>query len=175
VLSDEVLTFLNRANRVWLDLIPLAVIQLYYAKCFSQLGKNIEPSSLEKAVSATRGYPYLLQLVGYYILEYTDEAKVISEAIVDGAIETSRQALIENVHKTCLKPLSEKDVAFLEAMAKGGNECRVADVAKRLKASNSFVQQYRKRLIETGVVVSEKRGWLTFTIPYLGDYLRNSL
>jgi hypothetical protein len=148
---------------------------MYYAKCFSQLGKDIESSSLEKAVKATRGYPYLLQLVGYYTLEYTDEAKVISDIVVDEALETSRQALIENVHKTCLKPLSEKDIVFLEAMAKEGDECRVADVAKRLKASNSFVQQYRKRLIETGVVVSEKRGWLKFTIPYLGDYLRDSL
>jgi hypothetical protein len=175
VLNDEVLTFLNRANRVWLDFIPLPVIRLYYSKCFSRLDKDIEPSSLEKAVRATRGYPYLLQLVGYYILEYTDEAKEISAAIVDEAIETSRQALIENVHKTCLKPLSEKDLAFLEAMAKEGDESRMADIAKRLNASNSFAQQYRKRLIETGVVTSEKRGWLKFTIPYLGDYLRNSL
>jgi hypothetical protein len=175
VLNDKVLTFLNRANKAPLGTIALPAVSLHYADCLKDAGKSIEPDLLERAVQATRGYPYLLQLIGYYIMEYANGKAKISDEIVTQAIRTGTYALAENVHDTCLKPLSETDIAFLTAMAKDGDKSTLSQVMKQLGISNSYAQQYRQRLLEAGVITSERRGQLAFAVPYLSEYLREEL
>jgi hypothetical protein len=175
VLNDDVLTFLNRAHKVTLEPIPLDDISTYYTSCFAETGKKINSRALERATYATRGYPYLLQLIGYYILEYAGKAKIITDEIVNRAITTSKRSLIDTIHKTCLKPLSDKDIEFLKAVAVDSENSKVADLRERMNVSNSYVQQYRMRLIEAGVIATERRGTVEFTVPYLGEYLRGEL
>jgi DNA-binding MarR family transcriptional regulator len=175
VLNDKMLTFLHRANKVKLGPIALSAIQHYYMNCFARVGKSIDGDLLEKAVSATRGYPYLLQLAGYYILEYAGDANKIEAEVVDAAIRTAKHALIENVHRPSLMTLSDRDIDFLSAMAKDSGDSQISDIAKRLGVDSSYAQQYRKRLIEAGVIASGRRGRIEFTVPYLGEYLRKEL
>ncbi|MDR0518859.1 MAG: ATP-binding protein [Clostridiales Family XIII bacterium] len=175
ILNDDILTFLNRANKVELGPIALSDVSLYYSDVFSKAEKKIAVGLLDKAVAATKGYPYLLQLIGYYIIEYTGEKRTITGEIVEESIRMSMSRLVENVHLTSLKVLSDKDIEFLRAMSEDSAESNIADVMERLRISNSYAQQYRQRLIDAGVIVAERRGSISLAVPYLGEYLRGEL
>lgn len=175
VLNDDVLTFFNRAHKVYLDPLDLNAISVYYAGVFLDLGFAISPENLDIVVQATRGYPYLLQLVGYYLLSYAAKQDIITDSIVAEALVSARRGLIDNIFTPVLKPLSTKDRQFLKAMAEDSSESRTSDIKKRLKTSDAVVQTYRKRLMNLGIIASERRGHLSFVVPYLGKYLRGEI
>ena len=173
VLNDDILTFLNRANKVYLEPLPFGEISVNYATQFAKCGKSIVPNALDEAVYATKGYPYLFQLIGYYILGYAQETDAITEEIVKMAINASKREMIEGIYHAVLKPLSAQDKKFLEAMSKDLSESKVSDIKDRIKKSQSYVQTYRSRLIDSGVIAPVNRGTVAFTVPYFGEYLRN--
>ena len=175
VLHDDVLTFLNRAQKVWLGPLPLNDVSVFYSDCFTQEGKAIEANTLDFAVRATLGYPYLMQLIGFHILKYTSKSEIIEKNNVEAAIISAKRELVDNVHIPCMKPLSDKDRDFLTAMSADGESSRIADIRTRMGVSAAYVQQYRNRLIEAGVILSDQRGRVEFAVPYLGEYLRGEL
>jgi hypothetical protein len=175
VLNDDILTFLNRAYKQEIGPLSLSEISVYYASVFHRRGKQINAKLLESAVLATRGYPYLLQLIGYYLLKYTAGAKRIKEEVVELSIHSAKRDLIESIYKPALKPLSEKDLAFLRAMSEDETSSAIADVRQRLGESQAMAQQYRARLIASGVIAPTGRGKLEYTLPYLREYLSGEL
>jgi hypothetical protein len=175
VLNDEVLTFLNRAHKVTLQSIAIPEVELYYANAFKEMRKTVTPELLSRAAQATRGYPYLMQLIGYNTIELSKNDQTILAPIVSAAIELSTHTLTENVFATSIKLLSEKDIQFLHAMAQDVDESRTAKVMERLQVSNSYFQQYRQRLLDAGLIAQERRGVYAFTLPYMGEYLRGEL
>ena len=175
ILSDEVLTFFNRAKKIILNPLPLNSISIYYAKVFKELGKKISVKNLELAVELTRGYPYLLQLIGFYLLEYAGTAHEITGDHIELANTSARRDMIESIYEPVVKTLSNKDMKFLIAMSKDDGISRISDIKTRLKINDSMVQAYRRRLLEAGVISAERRGELAFTLPYFNDYLSNSL
>ena len=40
---------------------------------------------LDRASLITRGFPYLMQLIGYYVIQYTEEDGIVDDAIMDKA------------------------------------------------------------------------------------------
>jgi len=175
VLQDDILTFLNRAHKVILGPLPLNDVSMLYAGRFAEDGRSIGPETLELAVKSTLGYPYLMQLVGYYTLKHAGESKSIEKNIVETAIINAKRDLIDSVHKTCLRPLSDRDRDFLQAMSMDKESSRISDIQERMNVSAAYIQQYRTRLIEAGVISSEQRGRVEFAVPYLGEYLRGEL
>lgn len=174
VLNDEVLTFFNRAKKVHLTAVSLNEVSIYFSKVLGVLGKSIAAAALERAVEETRGYPYLIQLIGYYLLEYSDSDTEISTTSIDLAIGSAKRDMIENVYTPVMKPLSSMDEKFLRAMAQDDEISRIADIKKRINSSDSVAQTYRKRLLDAGIIASERRGELSFTLPYFTEYLRGS-
>jgi len=172
VLNDDILTFLNRAHKVYLEPLPLNEISVYYAEQFGKQEKSINPEDLETAVIATRGYPYLFQLIGYYILDYAKNAKVITAEIVSMAITGSKRDMVDSIFLAALKPLSRGDLNFLRAMAADHGDSRIKDVIERLGISQASAQKYRLRLIEARIIAPVRRGELSFILPFLGEYLR---
>ncbi|MDR0520132.1 MAG: winged helix-turn-helix transcriptional regulator [Clostridiales Family XIII bacterium] len=175
VLNDRVLTFLHRARKIELQPIALSEIRSFYTECFDQLGLTISRGNLETAVAATCGYPYLLQLIGYYILKYAGAAGKITGNIVRMAINSSEDDLIDSLHRPCLSPLSKRDIAFLEAMAEDDGETAISDIVVRLGVSQGTVQTYRKRLVEAGVIAATRRGYVDMVVPYMREYLNGTL
>ena len=175
ILNDEVLTFFNRAKKIRLEPLPLNAISLYYSKVFGELGKKISAEDLETAVEMTRGYPYLLQLIGYYLLEYAGNSPEITGSHIKLANISARRDMIDNIYEPVVKLLSLKDMQFLKAMAEDGGVSRVSDIKGRLNVNDSLVQAYRKRLLETGIISAERRGEVAFTLPYFDEYLCGNL
>ena len=143
------------------------------ARCLG--GKSIGGRDLERAAAATLGYPYLLQLVGYYLLEFAGSATSITSDAVELAIRASRQALEDAVFAPCLAPLSKRDEEFVRAMAVDCGASAVSEVAKRLGVSASSAQQTRARLIGHGVITAPRVGAVELAVPYLAEFLRGEL
>jgi DNA-binding MarR family transcriptional regulator len=171
VLNDDVLTFLNRAHQVHLGPISLTDVTAFYAQAFTRLGKTYSADVLRLAVAATRGYPYLLQLVGYHVLRVLGDAPEMTATAVALAAGNARRDLADTVYAPALRGLSETDKRFLAAMAVDSGPSRVRDIRQRTGMTKANAQQYRARLIAAGLITPSARGEVEFVLPYLNDYL----
>lgn len=173
VLNDQVLTFLNRATRVELGLISPNLIRAYYERAFREIGIKISDELLDRAAQATRGFPYLMQLIGYYVMQYTEEGGTVDATIMDKAEKSAMGDMENNVFKPILNPLSDNDKIFLKAMARQGETASTAKLQAALGKRGPAIQPYRKRLLDAGVIEAPRRGELVFAVPYLAEYLQN--
>ena len=171
VLNDQVLTFLNRATRVELGLISANLIRAYYERAFKEIGIKIRDELLDRAALATRGFPYLMQLIGYYVIHYTEEGGTVDTTIMDKAEKSAMGDMENNVFKPILSPLSDNDRTFLKAMARQGETISTAKLQEALGKKGPAIQPYRKRLLDAGVIEAPRRGELVFAVPYLAEYL----
>ena len=172
ILNDSVLTFLNRAQKMRLGPISNQEVRAYYASAFNQLGFKCSGGILDAATDAASGFPYLMQLVGYYIVRYAAGSDSIDDDMLSDALKAARQDLADNVFAPILAPLSDRDRELLRAMAQDDGPSRVSDLIERLGATDSSFQPYRARMLDAGVVESPRRGELAFTVPFLAAYLR---
>jgi DNA-binding transcriptional ArsR family regulator len=163
---------LNRANKVELGPLPLNDISLYYDAVFKKLGKSIIAEVLDYAVNSTLGYPYLLQLVGYYVLEYAAENLRIELETVAKAVISAKRDMIDSIFITSLNPLSQQDKKFLQGLALQGDQASISTIREHLEVSQASVQQTRARLLDSGIITAPRRGEVALALPYLGAYLR---
>jgi hypothetical protein len=144
------------------------VTQLYYST-FNEAKKTLSMQDAVFMAETTKGYPFMVQLVGYYVWRKTD-GKVKQNDILEG-IELAKERLGVLVFQASLGDISEKDLAFLRAMASFETPVSTADIQKKMGVSQGYIQQYRLRLLETELIYSPSHGKLDFSIPYLKEYL----
>jgi len=162
-------TFLRRAERVILKDVPIAeVTQLYYST-FNEADKHLSMDDAVFMAETTKGYPFMVQLVGYYVWRKTN-GKVEKSDILAG-IEMAKERLGVLVFEASLGDISEKDLAFLRAMSSFKTPVSTANIQKKMRVSQGYIQQYRLRLLETGLIYSPSYGKLDFSIPYLKEFL----
>lgn len=171
VLNDSVLTFLNRATKVELGLISTQLIRAYFERAFRSAGIAISDSHLDRAASSTRGFPYLMQLIGYYVIQYTGENGTVTDDIMDKSEKAATKDMEDNVFKPILAPLSDNDIVFLQALAHCGETATTAQLQEKLGKNGPAIQPYRKRLIDAGIIEAPRRGELVFAVPYLAEYM----
>ena len=175
--DDEVITFLRRARTNVLANVPIDEVKESFAQTFEDSGMSLDTSLVEKAAVATAGYPYMIQLVGYYIWDAADarESTVISKEDVDEGI---REACVDLDNAVCvpeLHGLSKNDKAYLEAMAVSDGPSGTSEVAKRMGRSAKYAATYRKRLLDAYVIRQTDRGEVDFAVPFLREYLRGHM
>lgn len=171
VLNDSVLTFLNRATKVELGLISTNLIRAYFERAFKAIGIKASDEILDRAALSTRGFPYLMQLIGYYLIQYTPKGESVTDEIMNKSEKAAMKDMDDNVFKPIIAPLSDNDRIFLEAIARCGGTATTAKLQEQLGKHGPAIQPYRKRLIEAGVIEAPRRGELVFAVPYLADYL----
>ena len=172
-LNYKTLTFLNRAQRISLSLIPVQEVEIYYSNAFERAGIHAAPSLVRQAAAYTNGFPYLVQLIGYYLSKLSDGGKQMDTAMLEHAEVLASEEVDNKVFQAMLNPLSETDLVFLKAMARENDGIsNISDLEKRTGFSHGKVQTYRKRLIDAGVVYSPRRGVLAMVMPQLADYMR---
>jgi len=172
VLNDSVLTFLNRATKVELGLISTNLIKAYFERAFKSIGLDASDSILGRAAKSTRGFPYLMQLIGFYVIQYTPKDDKVTDEIMDKVEMAAMSDMEDNVFKPILAPLSDNDRIFLRTLARSGGTVTTAKLQAALGKKGPAIQPYRKRLIEAGIIEAPRRGELVFAVPYLSDYLR---
>jgi len=178
LLNDDVLTFLRRADRYHLGAVDPADVADALRTPIHATGHTITDSALDVATAGTGGYPFLIQLVGFWICKLADnntasaDGSVIDYAAAAAGVQAARRRLGSLIHEPALRDLSHVDRTFLAAMAVDDGPSRMADIAARLTADANYVSQYRLRLIAADMIHSTGHGHVDYTLPYLRDYLR---
>ena len=171
LVNDHVSTFLRRAQRVELgNLTPEGARDGLEAP-MAGTSKSFTPDALEAAVEATRGYPYLVQLVGDESFKAAGGSHLVTADHVQEAARAAEQAMYVDIHAATVLPLSNNDRRYLFAMTADAGPSRTSDVARRLEMDTRTAGVYRDRLIAEGVIEPATRGYVSYTLPYMREYL----
>jgi hypothetical protein len=145
------------------------IVEHEFRKVFSPFATSLTEDIVAKAAIATNGYPYLIQLVGYYLWEKAQQGDFAN--ILDDVLLTSKAELFRNVHRLIFAGLSNRDRDFMFAMTEDEVYSSVSDIGKRMEKEKNFISLYRERLISAGVVKPTGHGLLCYSYPYMREFL----
>lgn len=177
---DNPATFIRKADKVQLGNISDEDVQDALVLPLQRLGIRWNDDALDLAVEGSSGYPFMVQLVGSYIyrasVKRSDDDEITREDATTG-VAKARRKIGALVNGPAFEDLSETDRSVLVAMSIDDGDTSVADLRERLEladnpAGRQYVNTYRKRLIDAGVVEEHGRGRLRFTMPFMREYLR---
>lgn len=175
VLNDKSISFLRRAFRHNLGRIDDLAIYDALESTVVNAGRTISADTLNLAVDAIDGSPFMMQLVGYRMWAVNPDAVEIT---ADDVRVGSRRALIEmreRILETTWDELSEGDVRFVAAMLQDAGNSRMSDIAQRLGVSTGYAAQYRRRLMEAGVIGQRSNGVVGFELPGWREFAQEKL
>lgn len=175
LINGKSVSFLRRASRRWLGLVPDYEVRAAFVDTFALSGKTVESDALDEMVKMTSGYPYMLQLVGYRSWNESKNDGMVRLPAVQAGGAMAKEDFRERVLNATLDELSPKDLKFLAAMLEDDEFSAQRDIAKRLdpgtSAKTPSVSAYKKRLVERGLIEDKGRGNLRFALPMLREYL----
>ena len=171
LVGNEQVSFLRRARQHRLGSIGDAEVQSAFRKTVENVGKGIGDPALHLAAEAIQGFPYMLQLVGYFSWAESNGSKELTKEDVARGIELAGKDLEAGVLDATYYELSDGDRAFLFAMLAAGDTCRLADVAKQMGRPNGYAATYRARLLDQGVIEELPGRRLQICIPFFKEYL----
>ncbi len=171
LLSDDVLTFLRRADKRVLKDVAIDEVHDAIVETITTNGRTIDPAANRLAAEGTKGYPFLIQLVGYNLWRASDD-RHITTPDAEKAVVAARRRLGSLVHETALNDLSDVDKTFLMAMSRDEGPSRMSDIIKRMGVIPQYANVYRLRLLDAGMIDMTARGRVDYALPYLRDFLR---
>lgn len=149
--NDKSLTFLYRAPKILLSPLDLKAIEKSYAK---ELAVNEELA--KSLANMTRGYGFGYQLLGY--LFYSK--RKIDQDFLD---EFDYQLRI-NAYDKIWSSVSENEKRILRILCRG-EEVAVSEIMAETGFNNKDFSSYRERLLQKGVAISRRRGFLSLALP----------
>lgn len=181
ILNGKSLTFLRRAKPEELDAIPLDEVRYSLLQTIEESGLSIDDDALDAATEATRGYAYLIQLVGYHVwraawLRGRDGEGPITITLADAhkRIESALEEFKMAVLETAISDLPQRAIDFILAMSDMPDVASVAEIAKVLGKSSGYLSPYRRKLISCQVIEPTASGFVTFSIPFMKEFLQKS-
>ena len=169
-------TFLRRAQHSNLGPMTPEQTAEVLAKTAEAGGAKFEREALRQAVAMSRGYPFLIQLIGFHLYERAGTGGTISAHDVDAVREDVLDTLSQLVHAPALSTVPPRQEEFLLAMARvqdGLAAVPTAEIARELGAAPQSLTMARQALLNRELVYSPKHGYLNFTIPHMGQHLLN--
>ena len=176
LVNNEVTTFLRRAMRRELENALIPDVKNAFLETVRDSGKTIGEDDAMTAARETNGYPYMVQLVGYYMWQSAQRRRsdVIGPEDVENGMRDAVLAFGDAVCTPALDGVDPSGRLFLACMAQDGpSPSRTADIADRAGRSRSWVNKYRSILIGERMIRPAGRGLIEFTVPHFGDYLRS--
>jgi hypothetical protein len=120
------------------------------------------------AVSTSAGFAYMMQLVGWEatkVARQRAEPPVITYGDVVIAIPEAQRTLSRSVLFHIDQRLSPTEKGFLVAMAHDSGPTKMKDIRERMGQTAQYVNVYRNRLLDAGLIRQFKHGYVDFAIP----------
>ncbi len=144
---------------------------------------TFEPAALEAMYEVTGGYPYFIQAYGQVVWELATESP-ITAADVAVAAPAAEAELAVGFFGSRYERATPGEREYLRAMAEAGGRLPDAekddigsvltsDVADVLGRKPQSLSPARDALLKKGLVYSNERGRVAFTVPHFGKYLRS--
>lgn len=175
-INGEAMTFLRRAKAEQLKSIPDDDVAEAFEKTFGDSGMPIAGNALSDAVTATGGYAYMVQLVGYNVWKvarrhFGESPAVTTEDVREGA-EMAMGDYVEAVIEPALSRLSKRAMSYLVEMSGSDGPSSTGCVAKSLGVPAQSLSSVRASLIAKQVIEpTEARGYVDFAIPWMRKYV----
>ena len=175
LLQDKSVSFFRRACQRHLGRVGDSDVALALRRTIEDSEKMIDSDALDLAVRSIDGFPFMMQLVGYRAWEEARSREVIGTREVENGVLAAQGDMRTRILDATLDELSDGDLRFLAAMIDDEGSSRLANIAQRMGVSGNYAAQYRRRLIERGVIGSRGRGKVAFELPGLKDYLKEHI
>jgi len=173
LLRDDSISFLRRAFQCRLETVEESAVRFSLKRTVELAGRTIDVDALDFATKSTKGFPFMIQLVGYQMWRQRPENMCISLEDAQEGVALAQIDLERMIFDTTYRELSEKDIAFLEAMLEDDNHSAIANIAKRMNVTSRYASMYRMRLIEQGLINSSGYGKVAFDLPMFREYLQS--
>ena len=169
--NDDVLTFLLRSQRIYLEPLSLLTIKNSYRQAFTRGKRAIDEDTLNFITRITSGYAYAFQLLGFLL--WRTKAAVIDHPTVDQVLLDYKAELFRNVYLKTYQELSRVDQEFVWAMAElGGNAVKTAAIGAKMGKPKNYISTYRRRLLGDQLINAPARGELSFTLPFFAEFVQ---
>lgn len=155
--NEKNLTFLYRAPKVKLNPLDKGAVKAKYQEIFSL----DDEKSLEMA-DLTKGYPFAFQVLGYLTWQKNGDYKSV--------MNEYRQYLSEYVYDKIWSELSNKDRKICYGIAKS-SDGKIKEIRNVLSLKTNEFNPYRDRLKKRGLIDTEERGFVHFTLPEFEQYV----
>jgi Cdc6-like AAA superfamily ATPase len=175
LLRDDSISFLRRSFQHKLEAVRESEVRFSLKKTIELAGRTIDSNALSLATDSTKGFPFMIQLVGYQMWRQNPEVINISIEDAEEGITIAQSDLERMIFYTTYRELSEKDIAFLTAMTEDNEYSSISDIAERMNVTSGYAGIYRKRLIEQGLISSMGYGKVTFDLPMFKEYIQSKM
>lgn len=174
--DGKTITFMRRALPEALGDLSTAQVRSSFKDTFEGAGFSIAPDVLDAMSAAVKGHPFMMQLVGYYAwsMARQDSGPTSEEACMEG-VERAKRRFEQMVIEPALDALPMGELKYLCALAEQGESAETGELASRLGKRAQGLSTIRARLIDASVIEARRRGEVSFTIPYMADYLRDHM
>lgn len=157
-------TFFSRLARFSLEPLTLADSVAALRPPLDEHDLVYDDVELTAVAHRTKGYPYLVQLLGYEIWSRLSPGDDITEPLLSAAFDAAQAQSIFDVLAPSWRQLSPSSRRVLGVIAAGGSgRVATADVIAELGKSHSWFSVYRSRLIKAGLMYAPERGFVQLT------------
>jgi hypothetical protein len=169
--QHDTISFVRRAFQHDLSNVGIEEVKSAMRKTIEASGRTISEKALCEAAAYTEGFPFLIQLIGYYAWQES-EGKTIDVSDVKQALLIAEENMDRMILDNTIRDLSDADVAFLVAMLPDPDISLMSDIRTRTGTTTQQAAQQRLRLIRSGVIEPYGRGKVRFQMPLLRKYLQ---
>ena len=172
LVEDDRVSFLRRARQQHLGVIGDAEVALAVRKTVEGAGKSIDDDALDIVVSASAGFPYMIQLVGYFTWAESGDDLRINALHAQRGSRAAQDDFRRGVLDRTWREMSKGDRAFAAAMAPDEGGSTLTAVAKRMGRGTNYASTYKKRLMRQGIIGERPGDTFDFDIPLMREYLK---
>ena len=172
LVDDKSVSFLRRARLRRLERVRDVDVEIALRKTVLGAGGDIDDDALLACVDATGGFPYMMQLVGFWAWDSSVEGRITVEAAERG-IRLARQEIKEGVFDATYRELSNGDLRFLRAMLPDAHGSTLSGISTRMGVKSNYSTKYKTRLLNRGVIGERSDGTLDFDLPGFREYLED--
>ncbi|MDR3190768.1 MAG: ATP-binding protein [Lactobacillaceae bacterium] len=168
MLTDKLLTFLQRSERLTLTALDESAIAQKYLSIFGQNGKTIAPQIALRLANLSAGYAFAFQAIGYQIWETGDA--VIDEQTIQKALPFIQLQMNKKVFELIDRDLPKKRHEFLLQMAQSQIRASAAEMNERVDGNVNSINQLRIELIKMDLIKKVSAGYVWYTLPFMREF-----
>ena len=169
-------TFLSRLDRNSLGRLADEESRYVIEESISTEEGSITPAALDIVVSAAKGSPYLLQLIGFHSWRAAKKRNEVPFEILSDDVRTgldvSTRKFASEVTSLAWRDLTTVQRTFILAMALDNEPTKTSVIATRLGKGQNYVSPYRRDLIRADVIYAPKNGYVDFVEDGFREFVR---
>ena len=138
-------------------------------------GATFDRDAVEEILAAARNFPYFIQEWGFQVWNAAP-ASPICRDMVQAASPDVVSHLDNNFFRVRFDRLTPLEQKYLRAMAElGPGPCATGRIAETLGVRTASIATVRKRLINKGMVWSQRHGEISFTVPMFDGFMKRQM